>query len=161
MNQIYLSLGSNLGDRKHHLGKAVRLIADRIGKVESISGYYKSEPWGYSSENSFLNCCLSLNTSLSPFVVLDQVLEIEKEMGREREGTGYSDRTIDIDLLLFGEYQLEHERLTLPHPSMGDRRFVLAPLAQIAPGLIHPLTRITISDMLERCPDRSQVMRMS
>jgi len=89
---------------------------------------------------------------------MDLLLEIEQEMGRSREGTGYSDRVIDIDMLLYGESRLDHPRLTVPHPSMGDRRFVLAPLAEIAPELIHPVAGISISKMLQVCADQSEVI---
>lgn len=160
MNLIYLSLGSNLGHREQHLKEAVKLIQSRVGEPERISHYYESEPWGYSSENRFCNCCLSMRTILGPLPLLDQLLGIEKEMGRQRGGTGYSDRVIDIDLLLFGDIQLDHSRLTLPHPAMGNRRFVLVPLAEIAPELIHPVAGISIRKMLELCADQAEVTPM-
>jgi len=160
MNLIYLSLGSNLGSREQHLEKALKLIQSRIGGFEAISSYYESEPWGYTSENWFCNCCVSLRSNLQPLVLLDRLLAIEKEMGRERRGAGYGDRIIDIDLLLYGDNRLDHPRLSLPHPSMGDRRFVLIPLAEIAPELIHPVTRLSISKMLQVCPDNTAVRPM-
>jgi len=88
------------------------------------------------------------------------LLDIEQALGRQREGLGYSDRVIDIDMLLYGESRLDHPRLSLPHPSMGDRRFVLAPLAEIAPELIHPVTGNSISKMLQVCADQSEVVPM-
>lgn len=157
MNLVYLSLGSNLGRRKQHLDEAIKHIISRIGAAESVSRYYESEPWGYSSENRFCNCCLSVWTSLDPLPLLDELLGIEKQMGRERGGTGYSDRIIDIDLLLFGDIKLDHPRLILPHPAIGNRRFVLVPLAGIAPELIHPVTGISMSQMLQQCDDQSEV----
>lgn len=157
MNLVYLSLGSNLGHREQHLREAIKLIQSRIGAAEQVSRIYESEPWGYSSENRFCNCCLSVRTRLDPLPLLDQVLGIEKKMGRERLGMGYSDRIIDIDLLLFGDMQIDHPRLTLPHPAIGERMFVLAPLAEIAPGLIHPVTGLTIGQMLEQCGDQTNV----
>lgn len=160
MNLIYLSLGSNLGRREQHLEEALKLIQSRIGRIEAISSYYESEPWGYTSENWFCNCCVSLRSNLQPLILLDRVLAIEKEMGRERRGAGYGDRIIDIDLLFYGDKRLDHPRLTLPHPSMGDRRFVLIPLAEIAPELIHPLTRLSISKMLQNCTDHTEVRPM-
>jgi 2-amino-4-hydroxy-6-hydroxymethyldihydropteridine diphosphokinase len=158
MKLIYLSLGSNLGSRKQHLEEAIKLIQNRIGVCKQISRVYESEAWGYASPNRFYNCCLSVRTGMLPLRVLDQILAIEKEMGRERAGKGYSDRIIDIDLLLYGDQQLKHSRLILPHPSMGERRFVLAPLAEIAPDLIHPVTGISISQMLEQCADQTAVV---
>jgi len=160
MNLIYLSLGSNLGQREQHLDEAVKLIQSRIGKIEAVSSYYESEAWGYTSENRFCNCCLSIRSNLPPLLLLDRVLEIEKEMGRERGGAGYSDRIIDIDLLLYGDNQLDHPRLSLPHPSMEDRRFVLVPLAEIAPELIHPVSGLSISAMLRECSDLTEVFPM-
>jgi len=157
MNLIYLSLGTNLGRREQHLEAALELIQNRLGTTVSVSRYYESEPWGYSSEYSFYNCCLALESTLDPLPLLDKLLEIEQEMGRKREGKGYSDRLIDIDLLLHGDCKMDHPRLTLPHPSMGDRKFVLLPLAEIAPALIHPLTKMTISEMLQDCMDQSKV----
>ena len=164
MNLIYLSLGSNLGNREQHLEEALERIESRIGALESVSRYYESEAWGFSSENSFFNCCISVRTTLDPLLLMDLLLEIEKEMGRHREkmdrqrgGMGYNDRVIDIDLLLYGDSQLDHPRLMIPHPSMGDRRFVLAPLAEIAPELIHPVAGMSISKMLQQCADKSEV----
>jgi 2-amino-4-hydroxy-6-hydroxymethyldihydropteridine diphosphokinase len=161
MNLIYLSLGTNLGRREQHLEAALELIQSRVGTVVSVSRYYESEPWGYSSEYSFYNCCVSLSSALDPLPLLDKLLEIEMEMGRKREGKGYSDRIIDIDLLLHGDCKMDHPRLTLPHPSMGDRKFVLLPLAEIAPALIHPLTKRTISEMLQNCMDQSKVRALN
>jgi len=158
MNLIYLSLGSNLGSREQYIEEALKLIQNRIGEIEQLSRIYESEPWGFSSANRFCNCCLSLRSSLAPLPLLDLLLEIELAIGRVREGVGYSDRVIDIDILIYGDIQLDHPRLTLPHPSMGDRRFVLSPLAEIAPLLIHPFTGKTITEMLEVCTDESGVI---
>ena len=158
MNLIYLSLGSNLGQREQFLQEALKLIQNRIGGIDSVSRYYESEAWGFSSENSFYNCCLSLQTTIDPLPLMDLLLKIEQEMGRLRQGMGYSDRVIDIDMLFYGDRQLDHPRLTLPHPSMGDRRFVLAPLAEIAPLLIHPVAGISITKMLQECADESEVI---
>jgi len=165
MNLIYLSLGSNLGQREQFLQEALKLIQNRIGGIESVSRYFESEAWGFSSAYTFYNCCLSLQTTIEPLPLMDLLLEIEQEMGRLRQemgrlrqGTGYSDRVIDIDMLLYGDRQMDHPRLTLPHPSMRDRRFVLAPLAEIAPLLIHPVAGISITKMLQECADESEVI---
>lgn len=165
MDLIYLSLGTNLGRRELHLQEAVRLIQLRIGKPERVSRYYESEPWGYSSAHSFYNCCLSLKTGMAPLLLMDELLAIEKEMGRQRKQIdekkgkqGYSDRIIDIDLLFYGDIQMDHPDLTLPHPSMGERKFVLLPLAEIAPDLIHPVTGKSIGLMLRQCKDKSVVL---
>ena len=122
----------------------------------------ESEPWGFSSDHSFYNCCISVQTALEPLQVMDAILQIEKGMGRERNSPrkvedGYADRVIDIDLLLFGTMQYDHPRLVLPHPALANRRFVLVPLAEIAPHLVHPVLGISISRMLDLCSDPGEV----
>jgi 2-amino-4-hydroxy-6-hydroxymethyldihydropteridine diphosphokinase len=161
MNMIYLSLGSNLGRRQQHIEEALKLIQNRIGGIEHVSRFYESEPWGFSSAYNFCNCCLALRTTIDPLPLMDRLLEIEQEMGRLREGMGYSDRVIDIDMLFYGDKKMDHPRLILPHPSMGDRRFVLAPLAEIAPQLIHPVAGINITQMLQACTDQSDVVPLT
>jgi 2-amino-4-hydroxy-6-hydroxymethyldihydropteridine diphosphokinase len=158
MKLIYLSLGSNLGSRDQNIEEAIKLIQSRIGVIEKVSLIYESEAWGFFSENSFYNCCLSLRTQLNPLPLLDELLKIEKEMGRIRLGSGYSDRIIDIDLLFYGQQELDHPRLIIPHPSMGDRRFVMHPLAEIAPELLHPVTGKTVLEMLQECTDPGGVL---
>jgi 2-amino-4-hydroxy-6-hydroxymethyldihydropteridine diphosphokinase len=160
--EIYLSLGSNLGNRAHQLEEAIRQIAEQVGTLEKISGIYESESWGFHSDKRFCNCCISVHTALEPLQVLDAILRIEKGMGRERiipkrEGGGYEDRIIDIDLLFYGKLCYEHTQLVLPHPAMADRRFVLLPLYEIAPGLIHPVLGIPVSQMVEQCQDPGEV----
>ena len=154
---IYLSLGSNLGSREAHILEALKLIHKRVGRLEQLSLLYESEPWGFSSKYQFYNCCVSLRSSLAPLILMKALLEIERKMGRQRRGGGYSDRVIDIDLLFYGDRQMDHPDLKLPHPSMADRRFVLAPLAEIASGLVHPVTGISIARMLSQCTDRTRV----
>jgi len=161
MSRIYLSLGSNLGHRQQNMDKAIALIGSRAGEIGQRSLYYESEPWGFSSDNHFFNCCIAAQTTMEPLALMDQLLEIEKEMGRERKGAGYSDRLIDIDLLMYDSIQMEHPRLILPHPGMENRKFVLLPLAEIAPGLIHPVTGISIARMLQLCPDQTVVIPVS
>lgn len=161
MSRIYLSLGSNLGHRQQNLDKAITFIGSRAGEIGRCSLYYESEPWGFSSENRFCNCCLMMQTKLDPLALMDQLLGIEKEMGRERKGAGYSDRLIDIDMLLYDTIQMDHPRLILPHPGMENRKFVLLPLLEIAPELIHPVTGISIARMLQLCPDQTEVIPIS
>lgn len=138
--QIYFSLGTNLGDKEQNLRTAMRKIEGRIGKVLSLSSFHATAPWGFSSENSFLNAALCAETSLSPLAVLEVTQEIEREMGRAHKSAGgvYSDRLIDIDLLLCFASDgtpvlLDTPGLKLPHPLMHERRFVMDPLAEIAP----------------------------
>ena len=161
MQLIHLSLGSNLGRRELHLERALNLIQERVGRTESLSRIYESEAWGFASTSNFYNCCISLHTGLAPEPLLNCLLEIEQEMGRHREGKGYSDRIIDIDLLLYGDSCINTPGLTVPHPSMADRKFVLAPLAEIAARVLHPVSGKTILAMLEECTDPSEPIPVS
>ncbi len=149
---IYLSLGSNLGDRVQNLRQAGQLIAKQVGGLLKVSKIYQSEAWGYSSSNDFYNCCLSAISHMEPLELLDTLMKIETSLGRVRKGGGYSDRLIDIDLLFYGDTILEQPRLTLPHPAIATRRFVLLPLTDIAAELVHPVSGLTIKEMLESCP---------
>ena len=153
----YFSLGSNLGDRKENLELAMQLLGKHAGFIENMSGIYESPAWGYSSHNAFYNCCLGIRTTIQPVDLMETALKVEFELGRIRSNKGYADRIIDIDLLLYGDLVMEEPGLTLPHPAMNDRRFVLVPLAEIVPYLVHPVSGITISAILERCPDQSDV----
>jgi len=160
--EIYLSLGSNLGDRVKQLEEARGHLLEQVGTAGKVSRIYESEPWGYSSDHRFCNCCISVFTSLEPLPVLEAILRIEQEMGRRRNaprnrGEGYADRSIDIDLLLFGDLQVNHPRLVLPHPALADRRFVLLPLTDIAPRILHPVLGITVEQMLQQCSDEGEV----
>lgn len=154
---IYLSLGSNLGDRLRNLKAASNLIGKQLGSPFVVSRVYESTSWGYTSENLFFNCCMSANTNLDPLPLMEEILAIEKTLGRERGFEGYADRLIDIDLLLYGDVILDHPRLKIPHPAMEQRRFVLEPLAEIAPDLIHPVKGLTIREMLEECQDQGEI----
>lgn len=153
INRAYLSLGSNLGDRHEYLRGAVQLLSERAGEVLKVSSNYETEPDGFVSENSFVNIALSLDTALDALGLLDVCEQIEKELGRERKSVNlnYSDRVIDIDILYFNNMQLATERLTLPHPRMHKRLFVLAPLAEIAPKLRHPILGQNTLQMLDAC----------
>jgi len=157
---IYLSLGSNLGNRMSNLTRAGEAIQNRIGNLVKMSGVYQSEAWGYTSTNSFYNSCLSVLTHLDPLSVLDALLAIEESMGRVRTEGGYADRIIDIDLLFYGDMSMEHPRLILPHPALDKRRFVLEPLAEIAPELVHPGRAINIRELLDRCSDKTILTRV-
>lgn len=144
---IYLGLGSNLGDREARLREALERLADPI-RVMAISGVYETEPVGFTDQPSFLNAVARVETPLEPAALLDACAAVESAMGRERRFPD-APRTIDIDLLLYGDTVMEGPGLTLPHPRMLDRAFVLAPLAELAPEMRHPRSGRTIRDHLD------------
>lgn len=134
MAKVFLGLGTNLGDKKNNLLTAVNNIEEKIGKVTSLSSFYETEPWGFESENSFLNAALCVETSLEPMAILRIIKDIEIEMGRTQKSVNrmYSDRIIDIDILLYDDLTMATEELTIPHPLMKERDFVIKPLMEIA-----------------------------
>lgn len=160
MMNVYLSIGTNLGNRESNLRQAVKLITDHIGKPGKISHIYESEPWGFESRNSFFNCCLVLKSSMPASDLLERLLSLEQEMGRVRQGSTYSDRVIDMDLLLYGQEIIHEYELTVPHAEMTQRRFVLEPLAEIAADVLHPQNGLSIRELLERCPDSVRLQKL-
>ena len=146
MAKVYVGLGTNLGDKEQNLRDAVQKIEEQIGKVVSLSAFYVTAPWGFVSANSFLNAAACVETDLSPLDVLQETQSIERELGRTKKSVDgvYSDRLIDIDLLLYEDLVLSvtspsGAELNLPHPLMTERDFVMKPLAEIAPDLVHPV----------------------
>ena len=138
---VYLGLGTNLGDKTANLHTAVHQIEEKIGDVVSLSSFYETAPWGFDSENSFLNAAVCVETALSPWEVLHGTQEIERSMGRKQKSVQgiYHDRIIDIDLLLYNKEIIKTAGLTLPHPLMHQRDFVMKPLVEIAPDVVHPV----------------------
>lgn len=147
---VYFSLGTNLGDKEQNLRMAVQKIRKQIGEVISLSAFYATAPWGFSSEHTFLNAAACVETLLPPLSVLHLTQEIEREIGRTHKSVGgvYSDRVIDIDLLLYDDRVLDTPELKLPHPLMHERRFVMEPLAEIAPDLVHPILKKKMRELL-------------
>ncbi|WP_455666283.1 2-amino-4-hydroxy-6-hydroxymethyldihydropteridine diphosphokinase [Phocaeicola sp.] len=139
--KVYLGLGTNLGDKEANLHTAVQKINERVGKVISLSAFYVTAPWGFSSENSFLNAACCVESELPPLEILKETQAIERELGRMKKSVGgnYSDRLIDIDILLYGDLILHTPELELPHPLMTERQFVMEPLIEIAPDVVHPV----------------------
>ncbi len=153
--KIYISLGSNKGDRLKNLQDAINLIFERIGKINIISKVYNSPPLGFEGSD-FLNCCVILETDIAPDEIMLALLEIETSMGRVREANaGYESRTIDLDILFVDEDVLETKLLKVPHPELHKRKFVLKPLLEIAPKLTHPTLHKNVADLLETCEDTS------
>ena len=134
---LYLSLGSNLGDREEMLRRAIALIEERVGTVQRVSSFIETEPWGFESANPFLNAAVMVQTTLAPLQCLRKTQQIERELGRKKKSKGgiYHDRPIDIDLLLYGDQTISTPRLTIPHPHMFERDFVMIPLREILPSI--------------------------
>lgn len=140
MEKVFISLGSNQGDRRAALNEAIDKLGKQAGTVVCKSQIYETEPWGFECNDKFLNMAISMATNLKPFELLDICQSIEANMGRKRNPNciGYSSRPIDIDILFYGNEILESERLTIPHPLLHLRHFVLDPLMDIAPEFVHP-----------------------
>ena len=151
MATVYLGLGTNLGDKEANLRTAIYKLQERIGKQVSLSSFYETAPWGFESNHSFLNAAIGLETSLSPIEILHITQEIEKELGRTKKSVNgsYSDRLIDIDILLYDTLVLQTPELTIPHPLMTERDFVMNPLIEIAGNVIHPTRQKTLSELYQ------------
>lgn len=151
MATVYLGLGTNLGDKEANLRTAIYKLQERIGKQVSLSSFYETAPWGFESNHSFLNAAIGLETSLSPIEILYITQEIEKELGRTKKSVNgsYSDRLIDIDILLYDTLVLQTPELTIPHPLMTERDFVMKPLIEIAGNVIHPTREKTLSELYQ------------
>jgi len=147
---VYLSLGTNLGDKEANLHAAVNELKKRTGRLVVLSAFYATEPWGFSSDHSFLNAACCMETTLSPFQVLEETQTIERLLGRTKKSVDgqYADRLIDIDLLLFDDLVIDTPTLTIPHPLMHLRDFVLKPMTEIAPDAIHPVLGKKIRHLL-------------
>lgn len=156
MMEVVLLLGTNLNDKIRNLGIARKNIIERIGKIECESETYMTAPWGNTEQDDFLNKVIVVNTMLSPGKLLEELLDIEKEMGRVRT-VKWAPRLIDLDILYFGDMVINQHGLTIPHPSIQDRRFVLVPLVEILPDFIHPVLHLSNAELLAETPDNSEV----
>jgi 2-amino-4-hydroxy-6-hydroxymethyldihydropteridine diphosphokinase len=156
MPTAYIALGSNLGNRTEALSSAISHLSG-LGRVVALSSLYETEPVGYHDQPAFLNAVVALETQLEPTPLLRGLLAIERQLGRDRsQGPLKGPRTLDLDLLLMGDWIVADEELSLPHPALVQRRFVLAPLAEIAPELRHPQSNQTMADLLALLPDEGE-----
>ena len=151
MATVYLGLGTNIGNKKENLTRAIEALSLALGHYTALSSFIDTAPWGFESDNTFLNCAVAFETVLLPEELLDTTERIERELGRTAKSTGgtYHDRVIDIDILLYGNETIDTPRLTIPHPLMHLRDFVLEPLAEIAPEVVHPTTGKSISRLVD------------
>ena len=157
---VYLSLGTNLGDRAANLRAAIAAFA-KLGEVRAVSSFYETEPVEMARQPWFLNCAVELETELMPRQLLAALLDIERNMGRQRRRLPKGPRIIDIDILLFGNSIVETRGLTIPHPAMHERRFVLEPLAEIAPEARHPALKKSVSEVKNAMPPGGLVKRLA
>jgi 2-amino-4-hydroxy-6-hydroxymethyldihydropteridine diphosphokinase len=159
MNVAFLCLGGNIGNREFTLKKAVEKINHEIGKVISQSNYYETEAWGVENQDKYLNQCICIETLLTSSQVLKKSLEIELSLGRKRNHKEtYEPRTIDIDMLFYNSDFIQTKELTIPHPRLQLRKFVLIPLNEIAPTFLHPTLNKTIQTLLMECDDSCEVL---
>ena len=148
--EAYLGLGSNLGDREHNLDRAISLL-ERAAAPVAISSVYETRPWGYADQPDFLNMACRVETALSPEELMRATQAIEVLIGREPTFL-YGPRLIDVDILLYGDRIINTDGLRVPHPGLSERAFALAPLAELAPELVHPELGVSIRELLERLP---------
>ena len=162
MEKCYVLFGSNMGDKEAIFDQACLYINNRCGHVLKVSAAYESEPWGFEAKEWFLNRVIVVETELSPMDMLQQLLDIEKELGRVRhpEIQGYTSRTADLDILYYGTRVIQTDTLTVPHPRLHLRRFALVPLCEVAPDFEHPIFKKTQEELLEQCPDECIVREM-
>ena len=160
MFKAWIILGTNMGDKSQNLENSIQMLAHETGKIGIKSSIYESDSWGYDDTN-YYNQVLEIDTLFSPTELLENVLEIEKKMGRTRKtGHVYEARIIDIDILFYEDITIETNHLVIPHPKIADRKFVLMPLCEIIPNYIHPILKVSILEMLSATSDKLKVKKI-
>jgi 2-amino-4-hydroxy-6-hydroxymethyldihydropteridine diphosphokinase len=158
MNKVYLLIGGNMGDRMANLEQAIHLIHQEIGPIQLASSIYETAAWGNTNQPDFLNQALFLHTQLEASSLMNKLLDIEISMGRKRD-VPMGPRTIDLDIIYFNELVISDALITIPHPKIAERRFVLLPLVEIAPDFIHPILNKTNAALLKDCGDSLAVYK--
>lgn len=157
MTEAVLGLGSNIGSRKKFLSEAIQMLSGEAGKISKESSVWETEPWGFDADTSFYNMAISVQTELEVDLFFRVIHSIEARLGRERYGQGYKSRTIDIDVLFWGEEIIIREGIVIPHPRIAERLFVLAPLNEINPDFIYPGLNLRVSELLSQCADNKKI----
>lgn len=158
MNVTYLCLGGNIGDREKAIYLALLEISQLVGEITSQSKIYETEAWGVDNQQAYLNQCIEVKTALSPVELINTLLAIEQHLGRQRTlSQTYEPRTIDIDILFYNQDVIDNEQLSVPHPRLHLRKFVLVPLNEICSNYLHPVLNKTIFNLLSTCEDQSEV----
>lgn len=159
MNTVHLSLGTNLGNKLDNLNRALQKLS-QLGTIQNVSSVYQTPPWGFESDD-FYNIALTLQTSVASSMLIHQLLDIEKELGRIRKehSQGYSSRPLDIDIIFFNDEIIQTEKLEVPHPRMQDRKFVLIPLIEIVQNYQHPVLKTSLEQLLTNCADTSEIIK--
>ena len=161
MHQVFLSIGGNLGNKRANFDKVYTHIQNELGCIVLRSSVYETPAWGFVSEDSFWNQVLCIETLLNPSEILEKIKKIDAAFGRKRSGNGYSSREMDIDILYFDDNIINTENLTIPHPLLHNRLFVLVPLAEIAPDFVHPVLKLSSLEMLNNCEDKSEIKKVN
>lgn len=161
MNHVYLALGSNRGDRQNNLLTAIKKLEEEAGKIALVSSLYETQPWQMNDATHFLNQVILLDTGLTAPNLIKVIFTIEESLGRARSNSNvYEPRTIDIDILFFNNEILNSSILTIPHPQIAKRRFVLEPLSEIAPAYIHPQLNKSVTELLSSCTDEHSISKL-
>ena len=159
MNRIYLLLGSNLGDPRKQLTRAKKIISSTLGPIERSSSLYKTKAWGKTDQPDFINQVIVIVSELSPENLMEKILLIEADLGRIRKQKN-NPRTIDIDILFYNKEIIKSKKLTIPHPLLQERNFVMYPLNELSPNFLHPVLKKSIHQILLSCPDTLTVNKI-
>jgi 2-amino-4-hydroxy-6-hydroxymethyldihydropteridine diphosphokinase len=159
MKIVFLGIGTNLSDRENNLKEAITKVDQHIGMVALSSSVYETEPWGFQAENEFLNMVVKVETNLTPYGLIGRILMIESILGRLRVDKQYTSRVIDIDILFYEDLIINEPDLKIPHPLIQERKFVLVPLFEIAPDLVHPVLNKSIKSLLKSCKDKTNIRK--